>query len=1030
MESNAVTLQDIISTNNLYQAWRKLEKSISYTDVWYDETAFLSFKYRLDENISEIQTDILEGNYKLTPIRPMPFPKGVDDESNPCVRLAYSISMRDQLIWIALCNLLGPITEKKMPGWSFGNRLFVPMWKEKSNNDNKKAEWRCGDFLNSYPFIYKKWKQSWPRFRKVLCASLKFMALGKPQAKGNHLDKGAEDIIDENDKEQVDINCSMPDWINVEYLNKGYFAGERYKHKLYWSSIDIKKFYSNIVLDRLKNILINTCGLDNDVNYLISTLLNFEVDTSDYSKKQLDQLDFKANKIGLPTGLIVGGWLANVYLLPLDSRVRNNLKKNHNIIHLRYVDDHTFVSDSPKILVNWISRYVRNLNEIGLEINSKKLSPKQPDKKEAELLNSLISDGWKELNEDEEKSWENIQKSMSIDPRFPAPLMTQTLQKVSQLSSLELRFLNPDESERVFFDLQSLVTVDLPEEEIKKETRISFASTMLSRMMVKESPDWKEINRLKHEFYSSIKDFVDNNKAVIRIDHKKLVELKSLIFKRFPSKESFNDNKKLFPNLRWESLERINHEINQSNIKTEKKAQKVYHLMIKALHESPEKVNIWLRTLEMCFRHLPYKIPDLFIELKSMQEGNRIHPLSKLFLERQMTAMCASRLLKETWKLFAEKNDESVEPANECLLNSLAKIKQVESQFFFVKDTNNLLRIALSFFSMIRSEGNYTQEPSFDLSFEAYWILSSYPDSKNIKLTQELINFFTNFIIEESPYKIQLAYKIAKICENANKDIPETVNRIILPYSNVLDCNQGDSPQEGWFPLIDILRSELWQNSWLYQSEWFSCKIVSAIISYISTEDTTQAVMKKQLPLNLKNIYMKATNWEQMKVEACLNSNVAIQVGKLDPNDYFAQSCSIKADTQYLGESPIIYQLGVILYYLISGIIPSDRKEIFHINSYSWSSKIKQLETSGNVSTIMRNILSGCLLPFSFEQRRVGNNINPSLKKIQIMTITDLLNKLKEAEKILKSRIIPRQGFLPNSEKRIDYLELKVIKID
>lgn len=112
MVSNNVTLQDIVSTNNLYQAWRKLEKSISYTDVWYDETTFLEFKYKLDENIELIQTDVLGGNYRLTPIRPIPFPKG-SDENGPRVRLAYSIAMRDQLIWIALCNLLGPITEKK-----------------------------------------------------------------------------------------------------------------------------------------------------------------------------------------------------------------------------------------------------------------------------------------------------------------------------------------------------------------------------------------------------------------------------------------------------------------------------------------------------------------------------------------------------------------------------------------------------------------------------------------------------------------------------------------------------------------------------------------------------------------------------------------------------------------------------------------------------------------------------------------------------------------------------------------------------
>lgn len=164
---------------------------------------------------------------------------------------------------------------------------------------------------------------------------------------------------------------------------------------------------------------------------------------------------------------------------------------------------------------------------------------------------------------------------MAIDPRFPSPLMTQTLQKVSQLSSLELRFLNPDESERVFFDLQSLVTVDFPEEEIKKETRISFASTMLSRMMVKESPNWREINQLKHDFLKSVKDYETNFK-IHKIGHgnEDMAHLKELIFERFPINLIINEKKEQYPDLNWESLEKINYELYRSYGKTNKKAKK------------------------------------------------------------------------------------------------------------------------------------------------------------------------------------------------------------------------------------------------------------------------------------------------------------------------------------------------------------------------------------------------------------------------------------------------------------------------
>ena len=627
-----------------------MEKSISYTDVWYDETDFLAFKFRLDQNIEELREDVIGRTYRTTQIRPIPFPKGLSEEQEPRVRLAYSIAMRDQLLWVAVCNLLGPITEKLMPGWSFGNRLYVPMWREKSDKDGNKGEWKCGDFMNSYPFIYKKWKQSWPRFRKVLSASLKYMAIGKSLENARNKDLEAEGILDENDEGQIAVNRTMPDWVNVPFLNKGYFEGDKYKHKLFWSSIDIEKFYPTIDLTRLKNTLISICGLSQEINQLINALLEFDVDVNGYSQEELSQLGFEKDKIGLPTGLIVGGWLANVYLLPLDTVVRDALNANHHIIHLRYVDDHTFVSNSPETLIRWMNWYVGELNKIGLHINPTKLVPKQ-NEDEAKLLADLLDNGWRDLPESDEVKLSHIYNSMTIDPRFPSPLMTQTLQKVSQLSSLELRFLNPDESERVFFDLQSLVTVDLPDEEIKKETRISFASTMLSRMMVDETPNWQEIYKAKHRYIDSIDGLLKNmSKDDARRDQ--CVCLRNLIFERFPLKDNETSaNQEQLAEIDWTALRFINDEIYKSRANTEKKAKKVYHLLIKALHESPEKVNIWLRTLEMCFRHLPDKIEDLFSELKRMCTENKIHELSRLFLERQMTAMCASRLIVETWRL-------------------------------------------------------------------------------------------------------------------------------------------------------------------------------------------------------------------------------------------------------------------------------------------------------------------------------------------------------------------------------------------
>lgn len=337
--------------------------------------------------------------------------------------------------------------------------------------------------------------------------------------------------------------------------------------------------------------------------------------------------------------------------------------------------------------------------------------------------------------------------------------------------------------------------------------------------------------------------------------------------------------------------------------------------------------------------------------------------------------------------------------------------------------------IAKSFLDLILN-GVEFKTSMLDKPFEAYWILSAFPHYLGLERLRDLIGFFSNFITDDSQYRVQLSYKIAEICEKSGCEVTQRAKDIIESYSHILECDYRYCPSEGLVSLIDIIQSASWRKSWAYSSEWFSCKIVSTVIDEIANSELTESVMKGLLPITLKNVYLKNQNWEHIKVEDNLNAPIVLKIGVLDTSDEFAQSCMIKKDASYLGEAPVVFQLGVMLYYLVSGEIPSDRKEIFKINSYHWSSKIRRLENSGKVSTVMKNILSGCLLPFSFERKRLGKDINPALKKIQILRIMDLHSKLKCAEDVLKSRIVPRQGILPNSNEATDYLELKVIELE
>ena len=128
-------MEQVTSLENMMLAWRKLERAFNYGDVWYDELLIAEFKMNLVEHLQEIAAHIKNGEYKMQPIRPIPFPKGGEDENGELkVRQSFFIDFRDQLVWMAVCNVIGHVFDRKMPAWSYGNRLYVSMWMEKDQD--------------------------------------------------------------------------------------------------------------------------------------------------------------------------------------------------------------------------------------------------------------------------------------------------------------------------------------------------------------------------------------------------------------------------------------------------------------------------------------------------------------------------------------------------------------------------------------------------------------------------------------------------------------------------------------------------------------------------------------------------------------------------------------------------------------------------------------------------------------------------------------------------------------------------------
>ena len=188
----------IIHTENLLWAWQKTKKAFSIGDIWYCEYELAKFESNIYDEIESIKMDIINQQYTFTKLKIVPFPKGYDDISKKAeTRQAFYVSVRDQVTWLAVCNVIGEEIDSKMPAWSYGNRLYRPAWYENDENESKLI---IGHYRNYNGYIFRKWKQSWPLFRKHINATIARIA--NPISNISNLTEEDYKTIQENNEQQ------------------------------------------------------------------------------------------------------------------------------------------------------------------------------------------------------------------------------------------------------------------------------------------------------------------------------------------------------------------------------------------------------------------------------------------------------------------------------------------------------------------------------------------------------------------------------------------------------------------------------------------------------------------------------------------------------------------------------------------------------------------------------------------------------------------------------------------------------------
>lgn len=1036
-------IDNIASIENLFFAWKKLENEFSFYDVWYEEESFKRFKFNLKSELSSLREEMLSGIYKLQPIHLMPFPKsGVEK-----VRQSFRIAVRDQVAWVAVCNILGPFAEKKMPAWSFGNRLFVPMWREHQIPENEydeiKHKWRNGKFLNSNGRVYQPWNRSWPRFRHLLTATMKKMAFIE---------------LDKEEKDFVEGSSQLDPWLKLQYIQQGYFKDnseetsveninksiqndqthtkERHIRDIYWASIDLTQFYPNIKCPILYDNLIKYCNVrEKKAKELIKNMLSFEIVPPEYDEIDLERLGLEDEKWkdfqGLPTGILVGGWLANIYLLESDLEVDAKLKENKNVAHFRYVDDHTFLSYSPKELLHWVQSYRKLLQDkLGLVINAEKFQPggeyeivinNLGEGSSSDSRNTLgkvfLEENWDEeyFNteshaQDTSDEWERydgiiseIEKQCIIDPMFPTPLMTQTLEKVSQLGSLDLDLLNDREIASVIHDLKTLIVTDFPNEEIREDTRISFASTMLSRMLRGRNFDYGLLSTLRKQWLNRRQSYFDELKEkgesedTIKELSKKISE-KSI----FDLPIAIDKEKLVLPDSDDPELKHINSQISRilysSSYSYLNTCNSVFLLLKKAAGKVPDKVKIWIRLTEFCLDHIPKKLNEVFSLLKSTK-GKTLNELGFRFIQSQLYSLISTILIRRSWDYhFSKKEELGNQDLRKCI-DSIISITLLKPEFSFEVSSEKLFKIALKFAkSIIELKDTGLIEFSLegnddDNLFSVSWILDAAP--KNKMRDYNLFTLFSSVFNTTKQSSTMLEY-ILRIVVTSSIDYSENEKSLIrrmMTFSNsdelrfletLKEKTKHSECRDGYILLKDFIdgyffniKNEEWKESLTHarMSELFMLKLCQCISDAIDKTDTIEYKDYTEF-IDCNHIAVKIEDIHKVWSVSRLQEEI---------NVYFITDKNIEDSFILLNdnfEMKRLYKIGVVLYNLLARTSDLYWLKVRPEYGYEWTFHIRQLAETGKIGSYSERLLCGCLLPTTREL----SELNVTLDNVKVVS--------------------------------------------
>lgn len=634
------------------------------SDGYIDNGEIAEFELDIELQLKKIRNQFIDGGYNLKKLKPLPRPKKMDGD-RPVDRQYYHVPIEDQVAWIAVTNVLGPNLDKQMPAWSYGNRLYRASWYNDGDDPDNNGKMETGPYRHTTGNLYKKFQHSWPIFRRHVALTARTMV--KP-----------DDISSSDEAEKMALAIAETE--NLPYLQKGFWDSGLFKKNgtdIYHASIDLKQFYPNLNVNAVFNTLSESIGNEDlgVMQKILHDMLNFQTDMSGITKSNRENVSpkFSVKEFkGIPTGMFASGFLANAAMLPVDKEVNEHIIKMRSIAHFRFVDDHTILSYDFDQLCDWIEWYKNVLQkyDIGAQVNDEKYDP--------ESLCRLIS--YKERCRIKERS-PNAQRlkklktaaiiDTKIDGNNPTKLLTKTLAQVSTIAATNIDILDDEDLKDRLTLLEWLLLADIPEREIRPDTRAAFAAGQISALAPLLAQD--------------ANDLIESNRALINFKSQK-----PEYFSSAKKEEEFKEGLAI--------LQKNYYELFSAHTATENQHLKRYFdLLVKAFEEFPGKSKLFFRLHQYCsltgYKGLS-RIQDWLQDTKKAGNNNWSDYYSGLSLQ-----ILAGSMLKSARSLL---RNDALRSDQTAAYNHLSDIANLKTKELILSDKRQswFHKVALNEFSV------------------------------------------------------------------------------------------------------------------------------------------------------------------------------------------------------------------------------------------------------------------------------------------------------------------------------------------